>query len=847
MTIGVQTGATNDATFYRYAKSDGLIINKDSGTTTGNPQLQVDVGSTLNLYGATISCRSFIQLNGTFRARSANFNRPTGGTAWRCNVASTATLDIDGLYTPSIRWAFAPGANVTSKNFRAWDILQWEANGGPHSTFYPVRDHPYIGLPAGATGALEFNNRSGICWQVTNSEKGDGINVAGQSGALGVTEVGQEVTIKFRTPAGGAVDSPIWFSRGFNNGQRKDYDSATRPSDTQYLTQGDDVVVVQGDANGDCPTTRLLNFVMVNKVGSSDYSTSNVAPNLYDIRCDGGFRGSNVRTVYSKRYGSLPQTLKAAMLGLGGTAMAPLDSADSKITISRAAAQALTAATTYAEAYALGILWSATPAIANLEYPSSTTYVWGYSGNVLISNVATLVVDASAGAAWATNIGTNTITVKASSLAADATFTQLSAQNLTLANGAKVGAITVSGVLSGGLLSDYLGRVDLTGTARWECAGPGTAPAGSAAAGTTVRVTSATNGAVLDFRAFSFAAGSIVENTSGQPITLRLLSTQIVPTLLATAGAIALDQADKTASITGLVAGSCVTVWNATTSTQILASIVAGTSWSLAYKDGAGQFTTGDTVQVYVSKYGGTTAKTPQLYTTAAGATGWSILAAQVDDSPYNTNAIDGATITDVAFNLSSIDLDLNATDAKVPWKELYAAFIYQQALPAGQRLFYGMMTAQDSANFLFNAAIVFNNLNATPVLVGGDGYGQRADGGNLFGTGSIKIDNIGKAFVAGISNMAAAVWSSPTRELTSAAPPTASQVADAIGTRAPVAGWPYDRMIRVAAALAASKTSGMSTGQAGTSVVRDLDDSRDLITATQDANGNRTAVSVAP
>lgn len=76
---------------------------------------------------------------------------------------------------------------------------------------------------------------------------------------------------------------------------------------------------------------------------------------------------------------------------------------------------------------------------------------------------------------------------------------------------------------------------------------------------------------------------------------------------------------------------------------------------------------------------------------------------------------------------------------------------------------------------------------------------------------------------------------------------PSAAAIAAALGTREILTGWTYDRALRVAAALAAAKTSGMATGQAGTSIVRDLDDSRDLITAVQDANGNRQSVTVAP
>lgn len=76
-----------------------------------------------------------------------------------------------------------------------------------------------------------------------------------------------------------------------------------------------------------------------------------------------------------------------------------------------------------------------------------------------------------------------------------------------------------------------------------------------------------------------------------------------------------------------------------------------------------------------------------------------------------------------------------------------------------------------------------------------------------------------------------------------------AAQITDlpaAIGART-VAGVTYDNMLHAAAALAASKTSGMVAGSASTGTIRKLDDTGNLLVATLDSNGNRTAVTFTP
>ena len=199
-----------------------------------------------------------------------------------------------------------------------------------------------------------------------------------------------------------------------------------------------------------------------------------------------------------------------------------------------------------------------------------------------------LTVDATAGSVWA--YAGSTATIKASGMAAGSTYLTAKTVNLTLSNGATWSVpVEVTGVATVGALANLVGAISLTGSGRLDfIAGSGvTANTGTAASGTTVRCTSASAAAVCDFSAFSFVAGSTFENTSGQAVTLKLSSGQTVPTLLATSGAITLDNAvTATFTLTNLIVGSRYRIEKTdgtllTNGTAASSSVVYSYSWTV--------------------------------------------------------------------------------------------------------------------------------------------------------------------------------------------------------------------------------------------------------------------------
>ncbi len=77
--------------------------------------------------------------------------------------------------------------------------------------------------------------------------------------------------------------------------------------------------------------------------------------------------------------------------------------------------------------------------------------------------------------------------------------------------------------------------------------------------------------------------------------------------------------------------------------------------------------------------------------------------------------------------------------------------------------------------------------------------------------------------------------------------PPTANQNAAAIGAREPLAGFSYDLLLRIAAAVGAGNFTGPAQGEAGEGVLTDVGVGNDnpLVEADIDVDANRTITGV--
>lgn len=187
----------------------------------------------------------------------------------------------------------------------------------------------------------------------------------------------------------------------------------------------------------------------------------------------------------------------------------------------------------------------------------------------------------------------------------------------------------------------------------------------------------------------------------------------------------------NTAQVTNILTGSRIRVYNTTTATEIANEIVVGTSWTLLYVEGAG-FTSGDVLNIRLTRCTGATASLAFQATAIAGATGWALFASQLDDTVYATNAINGALVTGFTLDYPNVQIDINDPDGSSTITRLYAWFANELTTVQGIRTLVGGLLAEDPANYRIIASVLnlkLDNIAATGVQFVGDLRLYRDDG----------------------------------------------------------------------------------------------------------------------
>lgn len=184
--------------------------------------------------------------------------------------------------------------------------------------------------------------------------------------------------------------------------------------------------------------------------------------------------------------------------------------------------------------------------------------------------------------------------------------------------------------------------------------------------------------------------------------------TVVVPSGITTStstagGTITLQQPPQTFTVSGIISGSRLRVYNTTTATEIVNQIVSGTSYVGEYSEG-GDFSEGDSVNVRLAYVNGTSAKQEFSANALAGASGWSLLAEQVDDDVYNSFGIDGSTITQFQADYVTDQVDV-VIGANFNLSTFYAWWVYNLTTESGIRDFFGGITALDQSNFKINTS----------------------------------------------------------------------------------------------------------------------------------------------
>ncbi len=166
------------------------------------------------------------------------------------------------------------------------------------------------------------------------------------------------------------------------------------------------------------------------------------------------------------------------------------------------------------------------------------------------------------------------------------------------------------------------------------------------------------------------------------------------------------------ASISNIVTGSRLRIFNETTATETENSIIGGTSFSDSYTEGT-TYTSGDVVTIYITQTSGVTAQLPFTTTVVSSSSGWTVLASQVSDDVYDGYGLNGSTITKFAADYVNDEVDLTIA-SNFSGAELYSWWSYNLTTSQGISDFFGGITAQDAANILINNTVVSIYLDNT-------------------------------------------------------------------------------------------------------------------------------------
>jgi hypothetical protein len=206
-------------------------------------------------------------------------------------------------------------------------------------------------------------------------------------------------------------------------------------------------------------------------------------------------------------------------------------------------------------------------------------------------------------------------------------------------------------------------------------------------------------------------------------------------------------------SVTGLLSGSRVQIYDVTNSLELYNAIVAGASLTLNKT-----WTSDITVRLRVTYCVGLSAKLPVLQTAIFGASGAGFLVDQLDDQVYIGNNIDGSSVTEFTSNFSTVLVEVNDPDGVTTVQRLYNWYIYELTVANGIAGYFGAAIAEDSANYRINASLInlkIKSAQTTPIqIIGARLY--RDDGSSIFtpGLGPIQLEP-GKAYLAAGSSPA--------------------------------------------------------------------------------------------
>ena len=300
-------------------------------------------------------------------------------------------------------------------------------------------------------------------------------------------------------------------------------------------------------------TTDASGVVIIDNIqtGFADFNTATIT-----LRWAAG----DVAAWNAKAYEYLNATFATTLRGLDGTSLAMTLLADANVTLSRTSAGALTSVGTLSDFYDSAKYWGVQS--ANINYPSATSNVVDAGGTITDLGSRNILVDATAASAFAVNTGTNTVTIKSTTLAVSSKFNTLKTTGtISFANAATATCI-LQGIVVRGTVGVYSPKLE-TATVRFTTAG------------------------TYDLRGATVSGTLTLTNTSGGNVTV-LLSPSV--TVVNSGPNITVDQIVTYAlTLTGLQSSSEVRAYTGTdptTSVEIAGIESSSTSFVISHTVG---------------------------------------------------------------------------------------------------------------------------------------------------------------------------------------------------------------------------------------------------------------------
>lgn len=178
-----------------------------------------------------------------------------------------------------------------------------------------------------------------------------------------------------------------------------------------------------------------------------------------------------------------------------------------------------------------------------------------------------------------------------------------------------------------------------------------------------------------------------------------------------------------TITISGVLAGSRVQIYDTLNSVELLNSTSTYT-----YSE---TYSVARDIRVRIGKQSTTTAYNfieASIGSIGVGAYSLTYLASQTLDTTYNTNAIDGSTVTGISITPGPGRVSINLAGGSTTYPRIYAYQVYWLTTSTGIADEAAFISAPDTANYLFTG-FKLKNTSATPLTITG-GWGRDATSG---------------------------------------------------------------------------------------------------------------------